>query len=62
MFVVSCVIGWAVLLMAGTPLVGSLARAALTSVAGAYVELITKRGYDTVTVPLANACVLLLVT
>lgn len=62
MFAVSCVIGTAVLLVAGMPLAGSLVRAALTSVAGAYVELVTKRGYDTVTVPLANACVLLLVT
>jgi dolichol kinase len=62
MFVVSCVIGWAVLLVAGTPLVGSLASAALTAAVGAYVELVTRRGYDTITVPLANACVLLLVT
>ncbi len=32
-----------------------------TAAAGCYAEMISKRGYDTVIVPLANAAVLLLI-
>ena len=61
MFAVSCLVGMVVLTVAGMPLAGSLVRSAATSAVGAYVELITRRGYDTITGPLANACALLLV-
>lgn len=61
MFAVSFIIGTVVLLlMSGTPWYYCLAAAAVTSVFGAYTELISKGGNDTVTVPAVN-CVMLAV-
>lgn len=47
-------------LLLGTICLGFSPAVALAACAGTYVELITHYGYDTVTVPVANAAVLLL--
>ena len=61
MWVVSLVVGIVTLtVMVHLPLMAAVMRAALTAAVGAYVELITRNGDDTLTVPAANACVLLL--
>lgn len=62
MFGVSLAIGLATITVAHGLSPATLLRVVLASLAGAYVELITKGGYDTITVPAANACVLLLLS
>lgn len=58
MWAVSTFVGTACLTAAGAHFGLALAQAALTGLVGAYVELITKGGDDTLTVPAANACIL----
>ena len=53
-------VGTVTLTLLGMPLPAALVHAAAGSVAGAYVELITHKGYDTITVPAAIAAVLLI--
>ena len=50
----------AVELVVGLLVLGACPQVLLAALAGAYVELITHGGYDTITVPVANALVLLL--
>lgn len=60
MCAVSSAVGATSLMAFGTAgLLGCLARAVAGAVVGAYVELITKNGNDTITVPYAIAAVLL---
>ena len=60
MAVVSTLIGTiTVLIMTANPWYLCLLSAAVTSVFGAYTELVTRNGNDTVTVPVINAAVLL---
>lgn len=61
MLAVSSAVGAAVLLISsGAPWYYCIAAAAATSVFGAYTELITKGGNDTVTVPAVNCTVLVI--
>ena len=61
MFVVSFVVGAAVLLLiSGAPWYYCLAAAAVTSVFGAFTELVSKGGNDTVSVPAVNCIVLII--
>lgn len=61
MCALSFIVGTAALIiMSGAPWYYCLAAAAVTSVCGAYTELISKGGNDTVTVPTVNCAVLLL--
>ena len=61
MWVASFIVGTAVLLViSGAPWYYCLAASAVTSVFGAYTELISKGGNDTVTVPVVNCAVLLI--
>lgn len=60
MFAVSLVVGVIVLMISsGAPWYYSIGAAAVASACGAYTELITKGGNDTVTVPAVNCIVLL---
>ena len=60
MFAVSSVVGVAMLLFtSGMSWYWCIAAAVVTSLAGAYTELVTKGGNDTVTVPAVNCVVLL---
>lgn len=59
MFAVSLIVGVIVLMISsGAPWYYSVGAAAVASVSGAYTELITKGGNDTVTVPVVNCIVL----
>ncbi len=61
MCAVSFIVGAAVLLViSGAPWYYCLAASAVTSVFGAYTELVSKGGNDTVTVPVVNCAVLLI--
>ena len=61
MCAISFIVGTAALLiMSGAPWYYCLAASAATSVFGAYTELVSKGGNDTVTVPTVNCVVLLL--
>ena len=60
MCAVSFVVGTGVLVACGAGgVLGCAVRAAVAALAGSYVELITRKGYDTITVPFAIAAVLL---
>lgn len=60
MWAVAALVGTvALMVLGGLPLGAALLRALVTGLVGAYVELITKRGYDTITVPVAQATLLL---
>lgn len=60
MCAVSFVVGTGALVACGAGgVLGCAVRAAVAALAGSYVELITRKGYDTITVPFAIAAVLL---
>lgn len=62
MWVLSTLVGAACLTAGGMVWYAALVKAAVTAVAGAYAELVTKGGNDTITVPYVNACVLVMLT
>lgn len=59
MAMVSAVVGTTVMLLAGLPWHRSFLIALITSLFGAYTELISRNGNDTVTVPVVNVAVML---
>jgi dolichol kinase len=62
MWALSTFVGTVCLVVAGMPWRAAFAAAAVTAVAGAYTELVTRGGNDTLSVPYVNALVLTLLT